>query len=97
MKINMVKTLGVMAIAGALFLVGCDRPSTVGQSTGTAIDKATDSTVNAANTAADKTVEVANKAATATKNAAIKAVNKTGDAMVQAGSAMQNTPSSSQE
>lgn len=107
MKINVVKMLGIVAIAGSVSLVGCDKPDGVGQSTGAAIDKATDKTVDAANTAADKTVEAANtvadktvdvakKTAAATKEATVKAVDKAGDVMVQAGTAMQNTDSTTQ-
>jgi hypothetical protein len=89
MKSKMLKMLGIVAIGGAVSLVGCDNKS--GEKAGASIDKAAENTKSAVSTAADKTTEGVKKAATATQNATGKAVEKTGEALKKAGTAVENT------
>ncbi|HBA72430.1 MAG TPA: hypothetical protein DCZ63_09680 [Geobacter sp.] len=76
MKIDLIKVLGTILVAGIVSLAGCgEKP---GEKAGTAVDNA-----------AEKTTDAVKSAAEATKDATGKAVEKTGEAMGKAGSSVE--------
>ena len=95
MKIDVARILGVVAVAGALAVVGCTQKSEsepgVAERTGAALDRAADKTVEVSTNVAGKTVEAAKTTAAATKDVAGQAVEKTGAALEKAGAATEKT------
>ena len=98
MKMDMVRALSVVAVVVCgVAVAGCKQKSQsepigtagVAETTGAALDKAAEKTVEATSTAAEKTAEAARATATATKNVAGQVVEKTGEALEKAGSAVE--------
>ena len=97
MKIDILKILSVVAVAGVVTVTGCGKKSDMmpesgsAEKAGVALDKAVDKSMDAAGKAADKTGSAVKKAAAATKDATGKVVEKTGSAVKKTGAAVEKT------
>ena len=95
MKMDMIRVLGVVAVASAVAAVGCRRksesePAGMAERTGAAVDTAAEKTVETGAAVVEKTVEGAKATAAATKEVAGKAVEKTGEALEKTGAAIES-------
>ena len=94
MQVNSVNIVGLLAVASALAIVGCNKKSETpdaAEKAGVALDKATEKTVSVAKTVVEKTATGATNAMATVKDATEKAIQKTGELIEKAGESVEKT------